>query len=87
MLLVHAALLLTVNNAFSSLGGAESGAAMAMIIGGNLGIMMIEGLIVYIQSLRLHLYEFFTKWYGGGAQPFAQLRQELIYNNFIWKKK
>jgi V/A-type H+-transporting ATPase subunit I len=87
MLLVHAALLLTVNNAFSSLGGSESGGAMAMIIGGNLGIMMIEGLIVYIQSLRLHLYEFFTKWYGGGAQPFAQLRQELIYNNFIWKKK
>lgn len=86
MLLVHAALLLTVNNAFASLGGAESGGAMAMIIGGNLGIMMIEGLIVYIQSLRLHLYEFFTKWYGGGAQPFAQLRQELIYNNFIWKK-
>lgn len=87
MLLVHAALLLTVNNAFSSLGGAESGGAIAMIIGGNLGIMMIEGLIVYIQSLRLHLYEFFTKWYGGGSQPFAQLRQELIYNNFIWKKK
>ena len=47
-----------VNNAFTSLGGAESGGAMAMIIGGNLGIMMIEGLIVYIQSLRLHLYEF-----------------------------
>jgi V/A-type H+-transporting ATPase subunit I len=87
MLLVHAALLLTVNNAFSSLGGSESGGAMAMIIGGNLGIMMIEGLIVYIQSLRLHLYEFFTKWYVGGSQPFRQIRPELIYNQFIWKKK
>ncbi|MDH3204041.1 MAG: ATPase [Nitrosopumilus sp.] len=87
MLLVHAALLLTVNNAFTSLGGVESGGAMAMIIGGNLGIMMIEGLIVYIQSLRLHLYEFFTKWYVGGSQPFRQIRPELIYNQFIWKKK
>jgi len=87
MLLVHAALLMTVNNAFTSLGGSESGGAMAMIIGGNLGIMMIEGLIVYIQSLRLHLYEFFTKWYVGGAQPFRQIRPELIYNQFIWKKK
>ena len=87
MLLVHAALLLTVNNAFTSLGGFESGGAMAMIIGGNLGIMMIEGLIVYIQSLRLHLYEFFTKWYVGGSQPFRQIRPELIYNQFIWKKK
>lgn len=87
MLLVHAALLITVNNAFESLGGAESGAAMAMIIGGNLGIMMIEGLIVYIQSLRLHLYEFFTKWYAGGAIAFRQIKPELIYNQFIWNKK
>ena len=86
MLLVHAALLMTVNNAYHSLGGIESGGAMAMIIGGNLGIMMIEGLIVYIQSLRLHLYEFFTKWYDGGSQPFRQIRPELIYNQFIWKK-
>ncbi|NJK77936.1 MAG: ATPase [Nanoarchaeota archaeon] len=87
MLLVHAALLMTVNNAFVSLGGASSGAAIAMIVGGNLGIMMIEGLIVYIQSLRLHLYEFFTKWYTGGSQPFRQIRPELIYNQFVWKKK
>ena len=87
MLLVHAALLMTVNNAFTSLGGIESGAAIVMIIGGNLGIMMIEGLIVYIQSLRLHLYEFFTKWYVGGAEPFKQIKPELIYNQFIWKKK
>lgn len=87
MLLVHAALLLTVNNAYQSLGGAESGGAVAMIVGGNLGIMMIEGLIVYIQSLRLHLYEFFTKWYDGGAQQFRRIKPELIYNQFIWKRK
>lgn len=85
MLLVHAALLLTVNNAFASLGGAESVGAWAMIIGGNIGIMMIEGLIVYIQSLRLHLYEFFTKWYDGGAVPFRSVRPDLIYNKFRWK--
>jgi len=87
MLLVHAALLLTVNNAYQSLGGASSPAAMAMIIGGNLGIMMIEGLIVYIQSLRLHLYEFFTKWYDGGAQPFRQVVPEMLYNQLIWKRQ
>ena len=85
MLLVHAALLLTVNNVFASLGGASSASAWAMIIGGNLGIMMIEGLIVYIQSLRLHLYEFFTKWYDGGASPFRAVQPELIYNRFRWK--
>jgi len=87
MLLVHAALLLTVNNSFTSLGGAESPSALVLLIGGNIGIMMIEGLIVYIQSLRLHLYEFFTKWYDGGAEPFKQVVPEMFYNQFKWNRK
>ncbi|MDI1494948.1 MAG: V-type ATPase subunit I [Cenarchaeum symbiont of Oopsacas minuta] len=86
MLLVHAALLLTVNNAFESLGGVSSPSAIVMIIGGNIGIMMIEGLIVYIQSLRLHLYEYFTKWYDGGRPVFKQLMPETVYNKINWKK-
>ena len=44
---------------------------------------MIEGLIVYIQSLRLHLYEFFTKWYEGGAEPFKQINKIPSYLVFI----
>ncbi|MDB3956141.1 ATPase [Candidatus Nitrosopelagicus sp.] len=87
MLLVHAALLLTVNNSFASLGGVESPSALVLLIGGNIGIMMIEGLIVYIQSLRLHLYEFFTKWYDGGAEPFKQVVPEMFYNQFKWNRK
>jgi len=87
MLLVHAALLLTVNNAFHSLGEWESPGAIAMIVGGNLGIMLIEGLIVYIQALRLHLYEFFTKWYSGGGEPFRKVVPEMVYNQLLWKKK
>jgi V/A-type H+-transporting ATPase subunit I len=87
MLLVHAALLLTVNQAFESLGGLDSPTALVLIIGGQIGIMMIEGLIVYIQSLRLHLYEFFTKWYDGGSQPFKQLVPEMVYNKYSWKNK
>ena len=87
MLLVHAALLLTVNNSYASLGGMESPGALALLIGGNIGIMMIEGLIVYIQSLRLHLYEFFTKWYEGGSEPFRQVVPEMFYNQFKWNRK
>ena len=87
MLLVHAALLLTVNNSFAYQGGIESPGALALLIGGNIGIMMIEGLIVYIQSLRLHLYEFFTKWYEGGSEPFRQVVPEMFYNQFKWNRK
>lgn len=86
MLLVHAALLLTVNNAFKSMGGLDSPGAVVLIVGGQIGIMMIEGLIVYIQSLRLHLYEFFTKWYDGGSRPFRQLVPETVYNTLEWKR-
>jgi len=87
MLLVHAALLLTVNQAYENLGGLSSPMALVLIIGGQIGIMMIEGLIVYIQSLRLHLYEFFTKWYEGGSQPFKHLVPEMVYNNYSGKNK
>ena len=87
MLLVHAALLLTVNKAYESMGGLDAPASLILIVGGQIGIMMIEGLIVYIQSLRLHLYEFFTKWYDGGSQPFEQLVPERVYNKYSWKNK
>ena len=87
MLLVHAALLLTVNKAYESMGGLDSPTSLVLIVGGQLGIMMIEGLIVYIQSLRLHLYEFFTKWYDGGSIPFKQLVPERVYNSYSWKDK
>ncbi|MGI0056261.1 MAG: V-type ATP synthase subunit I [Nitrosarchaeum sp.] len=87
MLLVHAALLLTVNKAYESMGGLNSPTSLVLIVGGQIGIMMIEGLIVYIQSLRLHLYEFFTKWYNGGSQPFKQLVPEMVYNSYSWKNK
>lgn len=87
MLLVHAALLLTVNSSFAALGGWSSPGAIALIVGGNIGIMIIEGLIVYIQALRLHFYEFFSKWYEGGATPFKQIVPELLYNQLVWKKR
>jgi V/A-type H+-transporting ATPase subunit I len=79
MLLVHSALLVTVNNSF------EHGGGYAVLIGGNIGIMMIEGLIVYIQTIRLHLYEWFPKWYIGDGQEFKKIIPKMLYTNFIWK--
>ncbi|HJR46554.1 MAG TPA: V-type ATPase 116kDa subunit family protein, partial [Nitrososphaeraceae archaeon] len=79
MLLVHAALLVTVNDSFAHGGG------YAVLVGGNIGIMMIEGLIVYIQTIRLHLYEWFPKWYVGDGQEFKKIVPKMFYSNFIWK--
>ena len=79
MLLVHAALLVTVNQSYAHGGG------IAVLIGGNIGIMLIEGLIVYIQTIRLHLYEWFPKWYVGEGTEFRKLIPQMLYSNLIWK--
>jgi len=79
MLLVHSALLVTVNTSYLHGGG------YAVLIGGNIGIMLIEGLIVYIQTIRLHLYEWFPKWYGGEGVEFKKIVPEMLYSNIVWK--
>jgi V/A-type H+-transporting ATPase subunit I len=81
MLLVHSALLVTVNDAF------EHGGGYAVLIGGNIGIMLIEGLIVYIQTIRLHLYEWFPKWYVGEGTEFKKIVPKMLYSNFVWKER
>jgi V/A-type H+-transporting ATPase subunit I len=43
----------------------------AVLILGNIVIVGLEGLIVFIQTLRLEYYEFFSKFYHGGGRPFA----------------
>ncbi len=79
MLLVHTALLVTVINSY------EHGGGLAILIGGNIGIMMIEGLIVYIQTIRLHLYEWFPKWYKSDGVQFKKLVPQMLYTNLVWK--
>jgi V/A-type H+/Na+-transporting ATPase subunit I len=85
MLLVHAALLVTVIDSFESLGGTVGG--YAVLIGGNIGIMLIEGLIVYIQTIRLHLYEWFPKWYIGQGSDFKRLVPKMLYSKFVWQTR
>ena len=88
MLLVHVALMGTANNGvefFLSSGNFAVGIVVAIM--GNLGVMMIEGLLVYIQALRLHLYEWFTKFYDGSGVPFKKLVPEMLYTSILWEKK
>lgn len=86
MLLVHAALLVTVIDSFESL-GMGTGGGYAVLIGGNIGIMLIEGLIVYIQTIRLHLYEWFPKWYIGEGVDFKRLVPKMLYSKFVWRTR
>lgn len=64
----HAGLFL----AFETLGHmiGTSGGMIAMTILGNILIIGLEGLIVFIQGLRLEFYELFSKYYTGDGVAF-----------------
>jgi V/A-type H+-transporting ATPase subunit I len=42
-----------------------------LLLVGNAVIVGLEGLIVFIQTLRLEYYEFFSKFYRGGGRAFS----------------
>jgi V/A-type H+-transporting ATPase subunit I len=50
--------------------------AFIMVLG-HLVIVALEGMIVFIQTLRLEYYEFFGKFYHGGGRAFSPV---------LWKK-
>ena len=83
LLLVHAALLMVLNMAVSL----PLAVAIPMLIVFNILIMMLEGLIVYIQDLRLHLYEWFTKFYEGTGSIFRKIKPEPKYFDVEWEEK
>jgi V/A-type H+-transporting ATPase subunit I len=55
-------------------GGQETGFAYwAVVVFGNLFVIGLEGFIVAIQTMRLHYYEFFSKFFTGGGSPYEPL--------------
>ena len=58
------------------LAGAEAGSPnWAVIVGGNLFVCGMEGLIVGIQVLRLEYYELFSRFYRGSGREFKPYGQ------------
>jgi len=47
---------------------------------GNLLVMLLEGLIVFVQALRLHWVEWFGKFYEGGGTAFSPYREPLSWS-------
>jgi V/A-type H+/Na+-transporting ATPase subunit I len=44
-----------------------------VVVLGNLFVIGLEGFIVTIQTMRLHYYEFFSKFFQGGGMPYEPL--------------
>ncbi len=69
----------------SSIWGMITGAII--IIAGNIFVIALEGLIVFIHVLRLHFYEWFSKFYKGNGTQFTPFKQNFIYSKVIMKER
>lgn len=59
------------------------------VVGIVLGICIIlplEGLLSFLNTLRLHWVEWFTKFYTGDGKEFLPLKEKLVVINFVPKK-
>ena len=88
LLMTHWALL-TATYAISSLISAFSpmGSIISLIIivGGNIFVVAFEGLIVFIHTVRLHFYEWFSKFYEGTGTAFQPFRFQQRFTEIIFQ--
>ncbi len=70
--IVHAGMMMAV----SVLAGDGGVATVIVQIFGNILVMVLEGLIVGIQVLRLEYYEMFSRYFTGAGKPFKSLKED-----------
>jgi V/A-type H+/Na+-transporting ATPase subunit I len=76
--LAHAGLFMAVFELCKGMQNVANGSlSIVLMIVGNIGIIMLEGLVVTIQSVRLEFYEFFTRFFEHGNNPYRPVKTEL----------
>ncbi|MEG0495893.1 MAG: V-type ATPase 116kDa subunit family protein, partial [Eubacterium sp.] len=72
--LTHVGLFLAFETLARMVGGGIGG--IFVLILGNVLVIVLEGLIDFIQCLRLQFYELFSKYYTGSGEEFIPLNSE-----------
>ena len=89
LLMAHWALVLVVYVVAGLIGSTSVLTAILsgfIIVAGNVFVIALEGLIVFIHTMRLHFYEWFSKFYEGTGVEFAPFKQNFVYTEVILKK-
>jgi V/A-type H+-transporting ATPase subunit I len=90
LLMAHWALLLVTYTVAALIGGPTGFGLIIsgiIIIGGNMFVIAFEGLIVFIHALRLHFYEWFSKFYAGNGKEFHPFKQNFVYTKVVLNGK
>ena len=77
--LVHAGMMMAVFTLAELTGGIAS---VAIIVFGNILVMVMEALLVAIQVMRLEFYEMFSRYYNGDGRAFHPLKATLAERVF-----
>ncbi len=81
--LAHIALLFAINQMGNLIQGEGIGFDIINLIGaifGNMVVILIEGLLVFINTLRLHYYEFFFKFFQGSGTEYFPFYLDADYS-------
>ncbi|MCI9049405.1 MAG: V-type ATP synthase subunit I [Coprobacillus sp.] len=76
--LSHAGMMLVVYTLAEMVNGGEislSIPCLLVLVFGNIFVMVLEGMIVGIQVLRLEFYEMFSRYYEGKGKPFLSIKE------------
>ncbi len=78
--LAHAGLFIAVFSLAETLGRMKGGGILywLTLALGNVVIILLEGLVVSIQTVRLEYYEFLSKFFHGGGEQFTPLERKVI---------
>jgi V/A-type H+-transporting ATPase subunit I len=77
--LAHAALFIAVFSVADLVAHENGGGVFYWVVltAGNVVIIVLEGLVVSIQVIRLEYYEFFSKFFRGGGEAFRPFDREI----------
>lgn len=77
--LAHAALFVAVFSIANVVAHGKGGVVFYWLVVtvGNMVIIILEGLVVSIQAVRLEYYEFFSKFFRGGGEEFRPFDREI----------
>jgi len=85
--LAHISLMVAIEAMAEIIGGGGILVQILIVIGlifGNLMVILLEGVIVFLNTLRLHFYEFFFKFFQGTGIDYHPFVLEEQFSNIIF---